>query len=76
MPYFNTEKVFLVPSLDLEVKEQEKMKRFLTLLDNSGVGKVIDKYIKNNTPSGGRPGYDYYRLFATILYVLPLIDIH
>ena len=68
MPYFNTEKVFLVPSLDLEVKEQEKMKRFLTLLDNSGVGKVIDKYIKNNTPSGGRPGYDYYRLFATILY--------
>lgn len=68
MPYFNTEKVFLVPSLDLEVKEQEKMKRFLTLLDNSGVGKVIDKYIKNNTSSGGRPGYDYYRLFATILY--------
>ena len=68
MPYFNTGKIFLVPSFDLEVKERLKMEKFLTLLDNSGVGEIIDKYIKNNTPSGGRPGYNYYRLFATILY--------
>lgn len=68
MPYFNTEKIFLVPSLDLEVKEKEKMSKFLTLLDNSGVGEIIAKYVRNNTSSGGRPGYDYYRLFATILY--------
>ena len=68
MPYFNTEKIFLVPSLDLEVKEKEKMIKFLTLLDNSGVGNVVDRYIKNNTILGGRPGYNYYRLFATILY--------
>ena len=44
------------------------MTKFLTLLDNSGVGKVIEKYIKNNTSKGGRPGYNYYRLFATIIY--------
>ena len=68
MPYFNTEKIFLVPSLDLEVKEREKMEKFLNLLDNSQVGKIIDKYIRNNTASGGRPGYNYYRLFATVLY--------
>ena len=68
MPYFNTGKTFLVPSLDLDVKEREKMDRFLALLDGSGVGGVIDRYIKNNTPLGGRPGYDYYRLFATVLY--------
>ena len=68
MPYFNTERIFLVPSLDLEVKEKEKMVRFLTLLDKSGVENVINRYIKNNTISGGRPGYDYYRLFATVLY--------
>lgn len=49
MPYFNTGKMFLVPSFDLEVKEQEKIGKFLTLLDNSGVSKIIDKYIKNNT---------------------------
>ena len=46
MLYFNTERIFLVPSFDLEVKEKEKMTKFLTLLDNSGVGKVIEKYIK------------------------------
>lgn len=68
MPCFNTERMFLVPSLDLGAKEKETMVRFLTLLDNSGVGNVINRYIKNNTSSGGRPGYDYYRLFATIIY--------
>lgn len=68
MPYFNTGKIFLVPSFDLEVQEQQKIERFLTLLDNSGVGKIIDKYIKNNTLKGGRRGYNYYRLFATIIY--------
>ena len=67
MLYFNTERIFLVPSFDLEVKEKEKMTKFLTLLDNSGVGKVIEKYIKNNTSKGGRPGYNYYRLVATII---------
>ncbi len=68
MPYFNTERIFLVPSLDLEAKEKEKTLRFFALLDNSGVGKVIARYVRNGTPSGGRPGYDYFRLFATILY--------
>ena len=68
MPYFNTERIFLVPSLDLKVKEKKKMLKFLNLLDNSGVGEIITKYIKNNTSSGGRPGYDYYRLFATVIY--------
>lgn len=68
MPYFNTGRLFLVPSFDIEVQEQEKIERFLTLLDNSGVATVISKYIKNETSKGGRPGYNYYHLFATILY--------
>ena len=41
MPYFNTGKIFLVPSFDLEVKERLKMEKFLTLLDNSRVGDKI-----------------------------------
>lgn len=68
MSYFNTRKIFLVPSFDIEVQEQEKIERFLTLLDNSGVAVLISKYIKNETSKGGRPGYNYYHLFATILY--------
>ena len=50
MPCFNTGKTFLLPSFDLEVKEQKAVERFLALLDDSGVGKVIDRYIRNNTP--------------------------
>lgn len=68
MTYFNTEKYFLVPSLDLQVKERQKMVKFLSFLDDSNVGDIISKYINNNTFLGGRPGYNYYRLFATILY--------
>ena len=68
MPYFNTGKIFLFPSFDLEEKEREEISKFLTLLDNSGVANVISKYVRNRTPLGGRPGYDYYHLFATIIY--------
>ena len=68
MPYFSTERIFLVPSLELEVKEKQKIDKFLSLLDKSGVGEIISKYVNNNTSSGGRPGYNYYRLFATIIY--------
>ena len=68
MPYFNTGRTFLVPSFELEVKEKVKIERFLSLLDDSGVGEIISNYVKNNTSKGGRPGYNYYRLFATIIY--------
>lgn len=37
MPYFHMGKMFLVPPFDLEVKEREKIGKFLTLLDNFGV---------------------------------------
>ncbi len=68
MAYFTTRKVFMMPSFDLEVKEQAKMDRFLLLLENSGVGEIIARYVKNQTEKGGRPGYNYYNLFATIVY--------
>ena len=68
MPYFNTGKIFLFPSFDLEEKEREEISKFLTLLDKSGVANVISRYVRNRTRLGGRPGYDYYHLFATIIY--------
>lgn len=68
MPYFNIGKTFLLPSFDLDVKEQVKIGRFLQLLDDSGVDIIISKYIKNNTLYGGRPGYNYYHLMSTILF--------
>lgn len=68
MLYFIISKIFLIPSFDLEAKEREKIDRFLLFLENSQVGNVISKYVKNNTLKGGRPNCNYYKLFATILY--------
>ena len=63
---FTTRKEFLVPSFDLDLKDQEKMDKFLLLLQKSNVEKLFP-----NAPissKGGRPHYSYYDLFATILY--------
>ena len=59
MSYFTTRKVFLAPSFDLDVEEQHKIDLFLLLLENSGVGVVISKYVKNTTSLGGRPNSNY-----------------
>ena len=68
MGIFFDSKLFLLPSIELEAKEQAKIDKFLTLLDNSGVSIILSKYIKNQTKQGGRPHKNFYRLFATILY--------
>ncbi|MGN1296010.1 MAG: transposase [Bacilli bacterium] len=68
MSYFTTRKIFLTPSFDLNVKEEEKILRFLHLLEEANVASIINKCVKNNTSKGGRPGVNYYNLFATILF--------
>ncbi|MBQ0035566.1 MAG: transposase, partial [Firmicutes bacterium] len=63
---FTTRDVFLIPSFDLDVKEKEKMDKFLLFLDKSGIANLFpdDRYLNY----GGRPHYSYYDMFATILY--------
>lgn len=68
MSYFISSQIFLVPSFDLEEKEQARIDRFLAFLEDSGVGAIIEKEIRNNSAAGGRPNRNYYRLFAVILY--------
>lgn len=68
MPYFITSKVFLTPSFELDVKEREKIDRFLQFLESSGVGSIISNYVNNRSSKGGRPNCNYYRLFATVLF--------
>lgn len=68
MAYFTNSKVFLLPSFDLEVKEQDKIDRFLSFLEHSGVGAVIEKEVRNATSRGGRPNCNYHHLFAAIVY--------
>ena len=68
MSYFITRKMFLTPSFELNVEEEDKLLKFLLFLENSNVSSIINKYIENNKGKGGRPNVNYYNLFATIIY--------
>ena len=68
MSYFITRKMFLTPSFELNVEEEEKLLKFLMFLEKSNVSFIISKYIENNKGKGGRPNVNYYNLFATIIY--------
>lgn len=66
--YFNTRKMFLTPSFELNVEEEAKLLKFLLFLENSNVSSIINKYIESNKGKDGRPNVNYYNLFATIIY--------
>lgn len=68
MGYFSTHQLFLMPSFGLDQKEQEKLDRFLRLLDNSGVAEILSKVRVSYGASGGRPPFNRYNMFATVLY--------
>ena len=68
MNYFTTREQFLFPSFTLDVKEQEKLDRFLLLLDKSRVSELFPQKDLYEQQKGGRPHYRYTNLFATILY--------
>ena len=68
MPYFTIEKQYLFIPFELKVKQKESLNRFLSMLEKSGVGDLIQKYVKNDTEVGGRPNCNYHRLFAAIVY--------
>lgn len=61
-------KTFLIPSFDLDVKEREKMDRFLRVLERSKIEELFPKKKEWGTDKGGRPHYSYYDMISTILY--------
>ena len=67
MPYFTIEKMFLLPSFDIPFEEKQKLDVFLEILENSGIGPIIEKCTKKNYRAG-RKSYNPYRLFASIIY--------
>ena len=68
MPYFITEKVFLMPSFEINEKEREKLDIFLEILEESGIGSIIEKETKRDPSLPGRHSYNPCRLFASIAY--------
>ena len=65
---FTTRKTFLIPSFDLDLKEREKMDRFLLVLQKSSIEELFESRDKTYSDKGGRPPYSCYDLLSTILY--------
>ena len=65
---FTTRKTFLIPSFELDVKEREKMDRFLRVLERSKIDELFPKKDSRYFDKGGRPPYSFCDLLATILY--------
>ena len=64
MNYFNTKRpIFIVPS-NRCYEEFEKIDKFISILNKSNIGILIENVQKKN----GRNGYDSYNLVATIIY--------
>ena len=62
---------FFVDCYTSNVEQSQKIGKFLSLLDSSGVCDYLEKEIKKNEPledKGGRPTYNPYNLLAVILY--------
>lgn len=68
MTNFTTRKTFLVPSFDLDEKEEDKLYRFLCILERSNVAKLFPKRSELDLSKGGRPSYNDCNLLVTILY--------
>lgn len=68
MPYFTIFQEQLFSTAELSKGDKENLIEFLQLLEESGVGEVIEKETKKDKSLGGRSSYNPYRLFATIIY--------
>ena len=64
---YSINRSFFVLICDEDDLELKKIYKFLHLLDKSGVGEIIKKYVKENL-KGGRPQYNPFNMFALILY--------
>ena len=68
MKYFTIKReLFLVPQPNM-LEEYEKIDKFMKILKESGVSKIIKNVNLKNQICKGRIGYNSYNLFATIIY--------
>ena len=68
MPYFNIFQEYLFLSSDIPIEEKKKLDEYLNTLEESGVGKIVEKCLERDYSKGGRPLKEPYRLFASIIY--------
>lgn len=65
---FSTKRVVLFYSSTLDMEEQEKLDRFLRLLDKSGVAALFPEWTKEVDQNNGRPAYSPFNMLSTIIY--------
>ncbi len=72
MGYYTIRKVFFVDCYTSNVEQSQKIDKFLSLLDKSGVCDLLNEAIKekqkNDTDKGGRPSHNPYNMLALILF--------
>ena len=68
MKYFSTHNEFMSCFLSISIEEREKLDKFLDIIDESGVGKIIEKELNNSNETRGRKPFNPYKLFAAIIY--------
>ena len=68
MAYFTTQQGYFFLCSDMPFEEKQKLNDFLLILEESGVGKIIEGAVERRSETGGRPSHNPYRLFATLLY--------
>lgn len=68
MAYFTTQQGYFFLCSDIPFEEKQKLNDFLLILEESGVGGIIEGAIARRPETGGRPSHNPYRLFATLLY--------
>ena len=63
MKKFTTKINFLFYSYTIKEEEKQKLDKYLNLLEESGIGEVLEKHETRATT--GRPQYNVYNMFAT-----------
>ena len=69
MNYFTIKKAFFLVSSNTCYEEFEKIEKFMSILEKSGVGKTIEKvYREEKKDKIGRNGINPFNMFAMIVY--------
>lgn len=68
MSYFTIKNRFFLQFSQKMLEEFKKIDKFMNLLENSGVGSIIESVKFKNEKCKGRLSYNPYNLFAAIIY--------
>lgn len=58
---------FLFPPFDVPLEERRKLDASLEILEDSGIGPIIERCTRKSHPAGRKP-YNPYRLLASIVH--------